>query len=230
MINRVAFELFGLNEQDLLARADMPAGYDTGAQVGMMDFAFYSNQRAGQAPPAQGASTEEVNCVPHYDPGLWSISFFSSAEGLQLFDPVDNKWFAGPINTLQGQRNLGVLWLGEAAAKISQRKLKAGVHRVIFPAQEVKRLTMWYEACTIAQVNGPKDTPLPEGKLQIPNIVGTNNDFPIEEGESEIVVLRRVELDLGLPMSKSEAYIERGGSLSDLLANTDEMNENDNDI
>jgi hypothetical protein len=36
-----------------------------------------------------------VNCVPHFDPGLLSISFLSSAEGLQLQDPATGAWFAG---------------------------------------------------------------------------------------------------------------------------------------
>jgi isopenicillin N synthase-like dioxygenase len=182
-------------------RADLPVAY--GKHVGMFDIARYFNERAGQAPPAEGESIDDVNCVPHYDPGLVSISFFSNQEGLQLFDPSTNQWYAGPVNTVPGQEKYGVLWLGDAAAKVSEGKWKAGVHRVIYPALQGPRLTMWYEACTVAQVNGPDDSkPVPEGQIQLPNVKGPGKMMKVSKNETQTAVLMRIERRRGLPMSK----------------------------
>lgn len=82
--------------------------------------------------------------MPHYDPGLLSLSFLSTHDGLQLRDPATGRWFAGifiniylnnlnklfinaiigPVNTRKGQENLGVIWLGEAAVNASKGRFK----------------------------------------------------------------------------------------------------------
>jgi hypothetical protein len=51
---------------------------------GMLDIVSYFNNKSGFQPPHNGQTIEEVNCVPHYDPGLLSISILSTHEGLQL--------------------------------------------------------------------------------------------------------------------------------------------------
>ena len=50
-----------------------------------------------------------MNCVPHYDPGLLSISFLSTHEGLQLKDPTTGTWFAGKRRVESGgkKRQIG---------------------------------------------------------------------------------------------------------------------------
>eukprot|EP01122_Echinamoeba_exundans_P009538 TRINITY_DN3403_c0_g1_i1.p1 TRINITY_DN3403_c0_g1~~TRINITY_DN3403_c0_g1_i1.p1 ORF type:complete len:372 (+),score=54.33 TRINITY_DN3403_c0_g1_i1:79-1194(+) len=194
-------KLLGMSPTALALRADLPVAYRS--HVGMFDVARYFNERAGQAPPPEGESIDDVNCVPHYDPGLVSISFFSNQEGLQLFDPTTDKWYAGPVNTLPGQQQYGVLWLGEAAAKVSEGKWKAGIHRVIYPALQGPRLTMWYEACTVAQVNGPDDSkPVPDGQVALPNVKGPGKMMMVSKMETQTDVLMRIERRRGLPMSK----------------------------
>ena len=49
-----------------------------------------------------------MNCVPHYDPGLLSISFLSTHEGLQLKDPATDSWFAGTKVEGKVRREKGV--------------------------------------------------------------------------------------------------------------------------
>lgn len=141
--------MLSMSKTALALRADLPVAYTS--QIGMFDIAHYHNELAGKVPPAEGADTDEVNCVPHYDPGLFSLSFYSDAEGLQMFDPTTNKWYAGPINSIPHQAQYGVLWLGKAAEKVSGGKWKPGVHRVIYPAKVGSRLTMWY-ACARRQI------------------------------------------------------------------------------
>jgi hypothetical protein len=193
--------LLGLSQTAIALKADLPVAY-TG-QIGMFDIALYSNNRAGQPPPAEGESVDDVNCVPHYDPGLFSISIFSNHEGLQLYDPLSNTWCAAPVNTIQGQQEFGVLWLGKAAADVSQGRWRAGVHRVIYPAISGPRLTMWYEMCTVAQVNGPDDSlPMPQGEVELPNVTGYGKMLYVSPGETQSDVLRRIERRRGLPMSK----------------------------
>ncbi|CAF3467980.1 unnamed protein product [Rotaria socialis] len=85
-------------------------------------------KKCGFQPPQNEQSAEEVNCVPHYDPGLLSISILSTHEGLQLKNMTNNEW----IDELL-QPNIGVIWLGEAAYRTTQNRLKPGIHRVIYP-------------------------------------------------------------------------------------------------
>ena len=57
------------------------------------------------------------------------------------------------MNTVAGQEDLGVIWLGEAAVRASKGELREGVHRVVYPQTPVSRISAWYELCTTDQVN-----------------------------------------------------------------------------
>jgi hypothetical protein len=94
----------------------------------------------------------------HADPGLFSISLGSTAEGLEMFDPVDNNWIPVPPEAM-------VLWCGHAVTNISGGKVKPGIHRV--RATDSVRLTAWYELCTIDQI--------PKRQFQM-----DNEDFKLE--------------------------------------------------
>lgn len=192
-------DLFGCTTQELAERADLPAGYTQ--HFGMLDAARYFNARAGVEAPAMGADVGDVNCVPHYDPGLFSLSFFSSTEGLQLQDPATGAWIDGPVNTRAGERSIGVLWTGAAAARASHGAVRAGVHRVVYPRAPGERLTLWYEMPTIAQVAEPLNAAMSGGEVVIPNLPGAA-PMRAAEGEKVFDFLLRVERTRGLPMSK----------------------------
>ncbi|UJR11872.1 hypothetical protein I4U23_016051 [Adineta vaga] len=168
---------------------------------GMLDIVSYFNDKNGFQPPEVGESTEEVNCVPHYDPGLLSISVLSTHEGLQLRNMVTNQWIDGPL-----EKNIGVIWLGEAAARISQNQLKPGIHRVVYPQRAKDRLTMWYELCTIAQLRNLSgdeiNEPMDEGTVIFENLPGSK-PITVLPGETKLEFLRRVEMAKGLSTSKS---------------------------
>ena len=70
--------------------------------------------------------------------------FRSSAAGLQLLDPVTGKW-------VQPSADTAVLWSGTAATEMSGGVLPVGVHQVV--NSEDARKTMWYELCTVDQVD-----------------------------------------------------------------------------
>ena len=109
--------------------------FDSNKPWGMFDVAKYYNdgKRVG------------LNCEEHYDPGLLSMSFRSSEEGLQLKDEF-GKWIKVPVD-----KTLGVIWAGNAATKINPF-IKPGVHRVDCSSVIGKpRISMWYEICTSDQ-------------------------------------------------------------------------------
>ncbi|CAF2093268.1 unnamed protein product [Rotaria magnacalcarata] len=136
----------------LIERADLPLKDD---HFGMLDI----NEQ----------STEEVNCVPHYDPGLLSISILSTHEGLQLKNMTNNEWIDEPL-----QHNIGVIWLGEAASRTTQNRLKSGIHRVIYPQDPTCRVAVWYEICTTEQLRNisadSHDEPMTEGIITLKNL------------------------------------------------------------
>ena len=104
----------------LLAKLIEYAGLPrTKKHFGMLDIVSYFNKKNGFKPPTAGQTTKEVNCVPHYDPGLLSISILSTHEGLQLKDMITDEWIDGPLES-----NMGVIWLGEAAARVTDNRLK----------------------------------------------------------------------------------------------------------
>ncbi len=92
----------------MIERADLPLQEE---HFGMLDIVSYFNDKNGFEPPHNGQTTEEVNCVSHYDPGLLSISILSTYEGLQLKNMTNDEWIDGPL-----EPNIGVIWLGEAAS------------------------------------------------------------------------------------------------------------------
>lgn len=197
--------LFGYETPgDLSVHADLPVAYAMHANL--VDIAHYFNEKGGGelVPPMMGESTEEVNCVPHIDPGLISLSFLSTAEGLQLLDPEKDTWVSGPQSWRKSQRGLGVIWLGKAAEVATDGRFRAGVHRVIYPKKKKERTTIWFETCTVAQINGPSDKPLPKGKFLLPSLRGPGAFIPVEEGDDRRKVLYRIERVRGVPTSKSQ--------------------------
>ncbi|CAF1161141.1 unnamed protein product [Adineta steineri] len=182
----------------LIEEANLPPKDE---HFGMLDIVSYFNDKNGFQPPINGQSTEEVNCVPHYDPGLLSISVMSTHEGLQLKDMTTNQWIDGPL-----QPNIGVIWLGEAAARVTQNRLKPGIHRVIYPQKAERRLTVWYEVCTITQLKNLSDEKqnkiMADGSVTFDNLPGSD-PITVRSGETKLEFLRRVEMARGLSMSKS---------------------------
>ncbi|CAF1203766.1 unnamed protein product [Adineta steineri] len=181
----------------LIKYADLPLEDE---HFGMVDIVSYFNDKSGFKPPQYGQSTEEVNCVPHYDPGLFSISILSTHEGLQLLNMTNNEWIDGPL-----ERNIGVIWLGEAASRVTQNRLKPGIHRVIYPQQAKHRLTLWYEVCTIEQLRNisadSDDEPMDTGTVTFENLPESAS-ITVLPGEKKLDFLKRVEMATGLSTSK----------------------------
>jgi len=196
--------LFKMRASELAREADIPVAYSSVRQgFGMLDAAYYFNKTKAPSPqPEVGASVDDVNCVPHYDPGLLSLSFYSNNEGLQLLDPKSNKWIDGPNNTLEDQKNIAVIWLGEAAVKATKGAVKAGVHRVVYPNNGQPRLTVWYEMCTVKQATEPEDKYVNSDTVTIPNLAKDAQQVEVQKGEKVVDVLRKIERTRGIPMSK----------------------------
>jgi len=189
--------LFGRKAPSVAHRGDLPVAY--GPHFGMLDTAYYYNKLTVEPPPI-GTSINDVNCVPHFDPGLLSLSFLSNCEGLQLQDE-NGKWIYGPVNTIPGQENIGVIWLGEAAVKASKIPLKAGIHRVVYPSTPIPRLTLWYEMCTVKQATEPEDEYINADSVKIPNMPGSKA-LKVKKGDKKIDILKKIERKRGVPMSK----------------------------
>merc|ERR1712130_416919 len=108
----------------------------------MLDVAHYLNSdshRTQDMPPK--------NCVEHYDPGLFSLSFYSSQPGLQLLDLRNNQWVDGPCNSVESMKNVAIIWCGAAAQTIDPR-FKPAIHRVQYPERmdgSAPRMAIWYE-------------------------------------------------------------------------------------
>ncbi|CAF0864657.1 unnamed protein product [Rotaria sordida] len=177
---------------------------------GMLDIVNYFNKKpAPKKQPKVGLNTDEVNCVPHFDPGLFSLSILSTCEGLQLHDQLQDKWIDGPNNSELDQHSIGVIWLGEAASILTKNRFKSGIHRVVYPDVIHKsRLTIWQEICTKAQIDpliSKKDN-----SIFIPNntnirMINQPNSVPLRirsGGENLNNFMRRVENDRGLSISK----------------------------
>jgi hypothetical protein len=78
----------------LIERADSPLQVE---HFGMLDIVSYFNNKSDFQPPHNGQTTEEVNCAPHYDPGLLSISILWTHEGLQLKNMANDEWIDAPL-------------------------------------------------------------------------------------------------------------------------------------
>ncbi|CAF3364629.1 unnamed protein product [Rotaria sp. Silwood1] len=181
---------------------------------GMLDIVNYYNRKSGpKKQPKIGLNTDEVNCVPHFDPGLFSLSILSTCEGLQLQDQLQDKWVDGPNNSALDQHSIGVIWLGEAASILTKNRFKSGIYRVVYPHVIHKpRLTIWQEICTKAQID-----PLISKKnnsIFIPNntnirMVNQLNSVPLRVlsgGENLNNFMRRVENERGLSISKAAPH------------------------
>lgn len=200
-------DFFAINKSHLAVAADLSAAYNAG-HIGMLDTAYYYNNKTDMPlPSGDGTSVDDVNCVPHYDPGFLSFSFLSTVEGLQLLDPTTNQWVNGPVNTNHSESHIGVVWAGQAATKVHS-SLKAGVHRVVYPLMAkspMPRLTMWYEMCTVEQINLMHEEALVSDQnkvASIPNLMGKAGAVKVKKGDTKQAVLRRIERTRGIPMSK----------------------------
>ena len=181
--------------------------------LSMLDIVHYFNERTGPVqPPEAGVNTNEVNCVPHFDPGLFSLSILSTCDGLQLSDRLQNKWIDGPNNCLSDQHSIGVLWLGEAASILTGNRFKSGIHRVTYPRiPHTSRLTIWQEVCTMPQIgrileHGQNSPVIPHSATV--QMVNQPNSAPFvipSGGQTLNNFLKRVENERGLSMSKSGA-------------------------
>ncbi|CAF3963192.1 unnamed protein product, partial [Rotaria sp. Silwood1] len=151
--------------------------------------------------------TEEVNCVPHYDPGLLSISILSTYEELQLKNVITNEWIDALLES-----NIEVIWLGEAASRITENRLKPGIHRVIYPKESKPRVTIWYELCPIEQLKSisanKKDELMPEGTMTFESLPGSN-PVTVLPGVKRHDFLRRIEIAFGLAASKAGSPVYR---------------------
>jgi hypothetical protein len=202
LVTSIAEIVFRTSTASVGRLADIPIAYWNSKHIGMLDIAHYFNDKTTETPPPFGESTEEVNCVPHFDPGLLSLSFLSTTEGLQLFDADSKSWVNGPINTIPGQENIGVIWLGQAAVKVDQT-LKAGVHRVTYPKVSTPRITSWYEICTVKQVSKPEERNITSNQVSIPNLVYQPFSYIWGTlGQSVTEILATVERTRGIPRSK----------------------------
>ena len=148
--NKHVFGFKSVNEFITKGREDgsnvtILSGYDGSEEMkcGLLDFVHYKNiedkQEVSEYPMIKNKAE---NVGAHTDPGLFSLSFMSTAPGLQLYDR--DCW------RVIGN-DCGVLWCGEAAPRISMGKIKAGIHRVMFNGDQ-PRFTSWYEASVDAQL------------------------------------------------------------------------------
>eukprot|EP01088_Endostelium_zonatum_P007119 TRINITY_DN1928_c0_g4_i1.p1 TRINITY_DN1928_c0_g4~~TRINITY_DN1928_c0_g4_i1.p1 ORF type:complete len:461 (+),score=98.41 TRINITY_DN1928_c0_g4_i1:25-1383(+) len=106
---------------------------------GLFDIVKYRPK--SQFPSEFSTTDSQVN--EHADPGLFSLSLGSTAQGLEMFDAKKNEWIQVPLDVM-------VLWCGHAVTDVSLGQVKPGVHRVA--ANEEERLTCWYEVCVDTQV------------------------------------------------------------------------------
>eukprot|EP01083_Nonionella_stella_P268418 907390_1 len=165
-------EIFS-NTVDRLSMGIMRALYDqifglNTLNGGMLDFVLYHNDDEDEDDDEDQEDAEEdeededddddeeeeedmmgknrLYVREHTDPGLFSISFGSDNLGLQMFDISQSKWINVPTN-------YGVLWCGEIASKITQNKIKSGIHRVVKNIYNKQpRFTAWYEVCVNNQI------------------------------------------------------------------------------
>jgi len=193
--------LFGANIEIIGEEYNLPT-LSTIDKFGMFDIAYYLNDPNFEGP-------KDYNCAPHYDPGLISLSILATTSGLEL-QTADGTWIKGPI--YQNNPALGVMWLGEAAVKASQKRgslpLVAGLHKVSYANLEEKipRLTMWYEICTKDQLMSNPDglflTADNKPAIKVKNIIGA--DIVVgNTNDTTKDILFKIEKDMGIPMSKS---------------------------
>jgi len=145
-IFRVSYEELSKQVPIIANTINSPTNFST-ENFAMLDVAFYTHDDRKIFPLEK---EDQISVYPHYDPGILSLSIFSSQKGLQLKDSTD-QWIDKPLSN-----NVGVLWAGEQASTISNGHVRPGWHRVMFyPEKDVSaptpRLSIWIEACGAQQ-------------------------------------------------------------------------------
>lgn len=152
LVEKTSKEVFNLEITELGKSCDLALFSDEKPKFGMLDVAHYLNDKSKYF-DQNSEIIPPKNCVEHYDPGLFSLSFYSSQPGLQVLDLSTEKWYDGPCNTKEDEKNYGIIWCGSAASKISKNEIKPAIHRVEYPEESNKepRMSIWYEICTFSQ-------------------------------------------------------------------------------
>eukprot|EP01083_Nonionella_stella_P194416 717120_1 len=130
----------------------------------------------------------DFNVCEHIDPGLFAISFGSTNEGLELYDPVSDEW-------IKIKPHEAVWWNGDMSTKINS-DLKAGKHRVMINDDYVPRFTGWYEVSCNKQLNQN----IMQQALQ--SIQQTDEFTPLVLRKTDDDVFLK-EYMIGIPMSKN---------------------------
>ena len=191
-------------------------GSGVATTFGVLDVAYYRNQGA---PPHQAAG---LNCASHWDPGVYSLSVYSSQPGLEMQAADGRSWV--PVNP---DGDTLVLWTGNVASQASKKRLKQGIHRVVapdsFPAPP--RMAVWTEIATWDQLIPPvpglgysakhASSWSNEGRdhIVVPNLFlpDSANAEPLKmkvEQGNVMRALRAVEDVYGLPMVKVNIGVE----------------------
>eukprot|EP01090_Pellita_catalonica_P012090 TRINITY_DN2554_c0_g1_i1.p1 TRINITY_DN2554_c0_g1~~TRINITY_DN2554_c0_g1_i1.p1 ORF type:complete len:218 (+),score=16.61 TRINITY_DN2554_c0_g1_i1:469-1122(+) len=148
----------------------------------------------------------------------YPFPFCQHSQACNCMIPKKKKWQAGPT----ADSGLGVIWLGKAAENVTEGKLKAGVHRVVFPKKKhrgIPRMSIWAELCTFDQAFPERWQPASEteqskkfsfgsadwktvpDKILVSNMRGKPYIVRVEKGNL-LKALRTVEELHGLPLSK----------------------------
>jgi len=136
IIDACGERVFGLSPSNSQKRNLLPLlanELDPRDKYGMVDIVRYLNNDSNQ----------EYNVAAHADPGLFSLSFKSTAPGLEMLELDTNTWIPVPPES-------AVLWCGATAVDTSAEHIKPGWHRVQMDARP--RTTLWYEVCAFDQI------------------------------------------------------------------------------
>lgn len=171
----------------------------------LLDVVLYNNN-ASISSKNNGKMT--LNCEPHYDPGLLSLSIFSTSPGLELlgFKGGKEEWIAPPLDP-----DVGVVWAGHLASLLSNSRIKPGNHRVV--VGEAPRLTCWVEACSLDQVKHilVEETEAEESvakkswTVSVMNVMEKTIEYVVDAAsftKAKLLAGRKLEEDTGLAMSK----------------------------
>jgi hypothetical protein len=186
LMDKVMIDLFKssssvlFNNPDKLGKElDIPLLKSKDVQWSMLDVAYYFNNSQKFA---ESSLVVDENCAPHYDPGLLSLSILSTHIGLELFDPISQKW----IPHTGEEKQIGIIWCGKAAQDASNGLLRPAVHKVIRQLDK-PRMAIWYEICTANQVPEParplvesivKSKSQPQSQTPQPKLIPTPNPIP----------------------------------------------------
>ena len=139
----------------------------------------------------------------HGDPGLFSISLGSNAEGLKLLDPITNSWIEIPVSS-------AALWCGSTANELSKGMLKVGWHKVDVKNKALNRQAIWYEVCVLDQIPGflkngkPTSAEKKEEKCDDINVfvvtlTGKTSSYIINPSENVLSLQVKVQDTEGIP-------------------------------